>query len=203
MPIHRNALILTVALLAAALCGCATLDQRVNPAYKPVAAAQGGGGPLALTTTGLSPAYKDRPVLWIVGTVKNGDGEKMGNLTSQRSSEELLRDAFEQELAAAGYTVSQDAGRPEAAAKAVNISRVRLTLDEKQTLLKVEGACTVSVSLELWSKGAVVKRLEYESRFSDFAVKDREMLMSTVLRTTLQNLMTRAVPEIVAVLGGS
>jgi uncharacterized lipoprotein YajG len=203
MSFHARAIILTIVSLSTALTGCATLDQRVSSAYTPVAAAR-GGGPLALTATGApSQTYKERPVLWIIGTVKNSDGEKMGNLTSQRSGEEILRDALEQELTAAGYTVGQDTGRLEAATRAVNVTRVQISLDEKQSLVKAEGSCTVSVSLELWSKGAVAKKLEYESRFSDFAIRNREMLMQTVLRTALQNLMTRALPEIVAVLGGS
>jgi hypothetical protein len=190
--------------VSVALAGCATVDQNVTSLYRPVAVAKGGGGALALTATGsLTRERKERPALWIVGAVKNSDGERVANVTSQLSGDELLLDAFEQELTAAGYTVSRDVSRPEAATKAVNLTRVQLTLDETQGALKAEGSCSVLVALELWKKGAVTKKLEYESKFSDFAVKDRDQLMQTALRTALQNLMSRAMPEIVATLGGS
>ncbi len=48
--------------------------------------------------------------------------------------------------------------------------------------------------------GAMLKKLSYEANFSDFAVKDRELLLQTTLQKALQDAMARAVPEIVAAL---
>ena len=187
-----------------ALAGCATVDQRVDAGYQAIGVTKGGGGTLALTATG-SPSRggKERQVLLIVGTVKDGNGERIGNVTSPLSGDELVLDAFQQELAAAGYTVNRDVSRPEEAARAVNLTRVQLTLDETEGMLKAEGVCSVSVSLELWDKGTLIRKLGYESKFSDIAVKDRDQLMQTLLGTALRNLLSRAIPEIVAALGGT
>ena len=41
------------------------------------------------------------------------------------------------------------------------------------------------------------KKIDYESRYSDFAVKDRESLLPDILQNTMQDLMKRAVPDLI------
>lgn len=46
----------------------------------------------------------------------------------------------------------------------------------------------------------MVKKLHYESKESNYAFKDRDLLAGSLLRSTMQEIMNQAVPEIVGIL---
>jgi hypothetical protein len=46
--------------------------------------------------------------------------------------------------------------------------------------------------------GTPVRKLHYEAKGSDLSIKDRDRLAETMLRSTMQDVMRQAIPDIVA-----
>lgn len=186
-------------LLCCLVMGCATASQKVTVLYQPVVHDGTGTGELYLAGATGSAGHAD--VQWIVGTVKNNDGEQVGDIVSPVAPADLVMDAFRQELAAAGYTTKLVGSLPQGAAKGIVVTGTDIHLEEVSSFIKAEGTSRVKVSVEVWKQGQVVKKLAYEARISDFAVKDRDELLPTTLQKALQEIMKQAVPEIIKVLG--
>ncbi len=185
-------------LLAGVMAGCAT-SRKVTLLYQPVVHDGKGAGTLHLAA---APEASNRAdIQWVLGTVKNDDGESVGDIVSPIAPVDLVTDALRQELSSAGYTVSTDGSLPPGAAKGVVVTGVEIHLGDVASLVKEEGSSRVKISLELWKNGEKTRKFTYESSFSDFAVKDRDQLLPTILQKALQGAMERAVPEIITVLG--
>lgn len=187
--------ILLVSLL---LGGCATSDLQLKPNYQPVGEAKGPGGVLVLASSleGTIPGVGER-IQWILGEVKDTDGKVKGNVTSPTAPSALVRDALQQELLRAGYTVRTDRMLPKESDQGVVLTSSKLQLDEIRSLVKVEAECKVSFTVEIWKQGTKTNTLSFESRFSDFAVKDRQKLHEEVLQKAFASAFRRAVPAIV------
>lgn len=185
-------------LLVVLLAGCATSDLQLKPSYQPVNEAKGPGGSLVLASSleGTVPGVGER-IQWILGEVKDTDGKVKGNVTSPTAPTALLRDALQQELLRAGYTVQVGKAVPNDAEYGLVLAASTLQLDETRSLIKVEADCRVSFSVEIWVKGAKTNTLSFESRFSDFAVKDREKLHQEVLQKAFASAFKRALPAII------
>lgn len=231
MQTCKSAVILYGMLFSVVVAGCATTDQKLSRQYQPVVNATGGSGELYLAVTDAEPMALSRgnkprmrlsvsgekpkarsrggkPALrkgatakYVVVTVKNDSGKKLGIIVSSLASDELLRDALREELNAAGYTVRQVNTLPEDAAKGISLSRVYVDAEQVTGLLEVEGTCKVSVSLDLWRNGARVRRLDYVSSYSDSAITDRDQLLQATLQKALQDVMRQAIPEVINTLG--
>lgn len=101
------------------------------------------------------------------------------------------------ELLQAGYTVQVGKVVPQDAEYGLVLAASSLQLDETRSLVKAEADCRVSFSVEIWVKGAKTNTLSFESRFSDFAVRDREKLHQDVLQKAFASAFKRALPAIV------
>lgn len=185
-------------LLVVMLAGCATSDLQLKPSYQPVGDAKGSGGSLVLASSleGTVPGVGER-IQWILGEVKDTDGKVKGNVTSPTAPSALVRDALQKELVRAGYAVQVTKTVPQDAAYGLVLAASTLQLDETRSLVKVEADCRVSFSVEIWVKGAKTNTLSFESRFSDFAVRDREKLHQDVLQKAFASAFKRALPAIV------
>jgi len=185
-------------LLLVLLAGCATSDLQLKPSYQPVNEAKGPGGSLVLASSleGTVPGVGER-IQWILGEVKDTDGKVKGNVTSPTAPSALVRDALQKELLQAGYTVQVGKVVPQDAEYGLVLAASSLQLDETRSLVKVEADCRVSFSVEIWVKGAKTNTLSFESRFSDFAVRDREKLHQDVLQKAFASAFKRALPAIV------
>jgi hypothetical protein len=106
-------------------------------------------------------------------------------------------DAFSQELKAAGYNVITVEALPAGVAKGIRLESVAIKMEEFDRLYKVDAKCSVKVSIEPWRNGSAIKRLDYESSYSDSTLLDREMILLKSLQNALQELMARAVREAV------
>lgn len=186
-------------LLCCLVMGCATASQKVTVLYQPVVHDGSGSGELYLA--GATGTAGHAEVQWVVGTVKNNDGEPLGDIVSPVAPTDLVMDAFRQELTAAGYTTKLVGSLPQGGAKGIVVTGTDIRLEEVSSLVKAEGTSRVKVSVEVWKQGSVVKKLDYEVRISDFAVKDREELLPAILQKALQGVMTQAVPEVIKALG--
>ena len=183
--------------------GCATVDRKVNVFYQPVVHGPGGSGEIYVAVTGGQPRLPGKTaVQWVVGKVKTRDGEKTGDVVMTNAPDDLAMDAFKQELTAAGYKVMPVDALPEEVTKGVGIAGATVELDETSDFIKSEGISRLSVSVELWKNGRKFKKLDYKSMLSDFAIKDRDRLLPTLLQKALQEVMKQAIPEIVRALEG-
>ncbi len=180
--------------------GCAHVDREVSLLYTPVANARLGKGEIVIgaSHTNNKPAGTD--VRWIIGKVKNSDGETAGNIYSTMAPEDILMDAFEQELRTAGYSVTQVSALPTTVKKGIFVPKMTLSLEEESGLVKGKASSTLNVAVDLWKNGQKIRQLSYESRVSDIAVRDRDLLAQQVLEKSLQEIMKQAVPEIVSAL---
>jgi hypothetical protein len=187
-------LILMVGLLG----GCATADLQLKSSYQAVGDSKGPGGHLVLASSleGTVPGVGER-VQWILGDVKDTDGKVKGTITSPAAPAALVRNALQQELLRSGYAVQIDKSLNKGIDRGLVLSASTLHLDEISSLVKVEADCRVSFSVELWVKGVKTNTLSFESRFSDFAVKDREKLHQDVLQKAFASAFKRAIPAII------
>lgn len=230
MNMRKNALILFSVLFFAAVAGCATTDQKLSRQYQPAVNATGGSGELYLAVTDAAPLVSnrgemrgvrkketgERPIVrdrggktlarkgfpreFAVVKVKNGKGKKLGIMVSPIAPAELLRDAFRQELNAAGYSVRLVSALPKDAGRGIAFSHVSMEMEQASGLLAVEGSCKVNIGLDLWRNGARVKKLRYEAGYSDSAIIDRDLLLQATLQQALQDVMKQAIPEVIETL---
>ncbi len=186
-------------LMIGLLGGCATADLQLKYSYLPVGDSKGPGGHVTLASSleGTVAGVGER-VQWILGEVKDTDGKVKGTITSHLAPTALVRNALQQELLRAGYSVKVDKSLHKGIEHGLVLSASTLHLDEVSSLVKVEADCRVSFSVEIWVKGVKTNTLSFESRFSDFAVKDREQLHQDVLQKAFASAFKRAIPAIIA-----
>ena len=186
-------------LLAASLAGCAAADRKVTMLYKPTVDASGGSGELFLTSSAGGARIDEKaPVQWIVGSVRETSGEKIGEIVSRIPPQQLVLDALKQELIRAGYEVNVVDVQPAGVAKGIDLGAITVTLEEVGSLARSEGSARVAILVAVWKGGREVRKLGYEARFSDFAVTERGQLAANVLQNALQGVMEQAVPEIIS-----
>lgn len=195
----RKAVVLCVLISVAGLfAGCAATTP-LSLLYSPSTGARGGAGKLLLVAAGVNKAFSDSTnTRWVIGKRMDSDGKITGDILSTRPAEGIVRDALQQELTMAGYRVDDGSSMPSGVSKGVELTTMQIELTETSGIPKVEAACAVKVTMDLWKDGAKIKKLSYESKVSDVAVVDRDLLQKKVLEKGLRAVMDRAVPEIVA-----
>lgn len=191
----------TAGLVALVLAGCASSDILLKPTYQPVGGATGKSGVVVLATQMDKGPSADARVQWVLGEVRESGGTIRGNVVSEISPQTLVRDALQQELLRAGYTVRIAEALPGDAERGLVLNRIVLKLDERSSLVKNEADCRVSFAVEVWKKGARTTTLSFESRSSDFAVRDREKLHYEVMQKALGSAFSQAVPALLEQLG--
>lgn len=189
--------ILLIGLVAVLTTGCAQVAHKVDVLYTPLATYRGGNGPLELAVSdSRRDNYSNNSIRWVLGTIKNDDGIVTGEIVSTIRPQDVLTDAFKQELAAAGYQVSFSKVLDKYSGKGVVLTDISVQLEEVPSLAKLESSCTILVKMDLWKSGAVVKRTEYRSRLSDIAVIDREQLPRSLFQRSIQEIMHQALSDI-------
>lgn len=179
------------------LTACAPTDLVLKPAYEPVGVSKGGGSLVLVSSLdGATKTDGAVRVQFVYGEIKDTDGKIKGNVVSQMAPATLVRDALQQELLKAGYLVQLAAGIPKEADSGVVLTAATISLDEVTSLVKIEAECKVNMTLELWKKGALVRKLTYGKNVSDFAVRDREKLHQQLLQKTLGAVMKDATADL-------
>ena len=182
------------------LSACAPTDLVIKPGYRAVGESRGNGGAVLLVSPQEGTQTGAERVQYVYGEIKDSNGRVKGNITGSVSSAALVRDALQQELYKAGYSVQVGQALSKEAAQGVVLSNVKVTLDELTTLVKSEAECSVALSLEIWKQGALVRKLTYGKTVSDFALKDRELLHQQLLQKALSAVMKDAAADIVTYL---
>ncbi len=181
----------------ALLAGCAAPGMNVSVGYTPFVNATGGSGDLYLVQD-MVPQIGQK-ALWVIGAVKDADGEKANDLVVATMPADLISGILADELTAAGYLVKQTKSMPEQPAKVVRLSSVKLSLEENLSPLnfKLDGKGGVSVGLELWNRGARLQSFDYRASSSDADFKDGDLLGALILKNSIRDVMKQAVPDIV------
>jgi len=194
-PRRRN--LLALGLLALLILGgCATYTKQLVMRYDPITTTRFGGGDLYLINAELQPPTASGA--WAIGNTKNGDGVMVDTLWSGVSPASLVQSALQRELGQTGYAVIPAQKAPDLYSKVVEITEARVVVDQITKVPQVDAVCTISVSLTVMKNGAPVRKLRYEAKSSDLAIKDRDRLAETILRNTMQDVMRQAIPDIVA-----
>ena len=188
-------MLLTLATLSA---GCATVgDQRVDLLYQRGANASGGSGDLYVVEESPSPTGGSNTIQWVLGEIRDKDGKKLGNMVSDTSPADTLTAAYIQEFKGAGYNTVQRNAMPADAPKGMLLKRANIKLDEVKRASSFQVKCKVTVTVEPWSAGKALNRVEYEADYTDTAVTDRDLLASKTLHEALHVIMRRSVPDLV------
>ena len=153
------------------------------------------------TARGESWEGKPGSIQWVIGKVRDSRSGEEGKVLTSIAPIDLVQDALKQELTAAGYNIMLVNALPPDATKGIVIARTDLNLNEDSSIVKAEGSSRLTTSLELWKNGKMYRKLDYESKYSDIAVRDRDLLLPNILQNTLQDLMKQAVPDLVKELG--
>ncbi|MHB1185694.1 MAG: hypothetical protein ACYC4A_13460 [Desulfobulbia bacterium] len=194
-PRRRN--LLALGLLALLILGgCATYTKQLVMRYDPITTTRFGGGDLYLINAELQPPTASGA--WAIGNTKNGDGVMVDTLWSGVSPAGLVQSALQRELGQTGYAVIPAQKAPDLYSKVVEITEARVVVDQITKVPQVDAVCTISVSLTVMKNGAPVRKLRYEAKSSDLAIKERDRLAETILRNTMQDVMRQAIPDIVA-----
>ncbi len=203
MKFKNSVYLLACGIIVALLSGCATCDQRVTMLYQPAANAAGGSGEIYLAPAGLRPeASNSEGVSWVIGNVKYDDWRQSGNVLSSVSPNDMVLDALNSEFTHAGYKVMEVNSLPADVGKGIFVSLSNMKIDEESSVIKCQASCNISVSLDLWKNGIKLKKLDYQSKYSDTALSlDNMTFLQTLLQNALQDVMKQAVPDIIRQMG--
>ena len=193
---HRRTLLALGLMALLILGGCATYTKQLVMRYDPITTTRFGGGDLYLINAELQPPTASGA--WAIGNTKNGDGVMVDTLWSGVSPAGLVQSALQRELGQTGYAVIPAQKAPDLYSKVVEITEARVVVDQITKVPQVDAVCTISVSLTVMKNGAPVRKLRYEAKSSDLAIKERDRLAETILRNTMQDVMRQAIPDIVA-----
>jgi len=196
-PRRRNLLALGLMALLF-LGGCATYTRQLVLRYDPITTTRFGGGDLYLINAELQPPTASG--VWAIGNTKNAEGAMIDTLWSGVSPAGLVQNALQSELNRTGYQVIPAKKAPDLFNKVVEITVATVNVDQVHNISRVNASCTIKISLTVMKNGLPVRKLHYEAKGSDLAIKDRDRLAETMLRTTMQDVMKQAIPDIIGIL---
>jgi hypothetical protein len=178
--------------------GCVRYAKDVSILYEPITTVRGGSGTLHLVSAADQQTKADN-IKWVIGTVKNDENKKIDEILSSTSATEIVKDAFSQELRKAGYSILSATSRPAESAKLIDLTSVEVKLDQLSDIADIKATCTLVISLDIYKKGQLVKKLQYQSKSSESAIKDRDLLANRVLKEAIQSALQKAVPDVIAI----
>lgn len=189
---------LIMAMLTVFTASCSHVVHKVDVLYSPLSKYKGGTGTLDLVRVdSVSHGSTGPSIRWVVGQIKNSEGEATGDIISTIRPQDVVADAFMQELATAGYQVRSTKKLDKSSEKGIIFTSMSVQLDEVPSLTRLESSCSILVKMDLWKGGTIVKRLEYSSKLSDVAVLDRELLPNSLFQKAIQQIMHQALPDII------
>ena len=179
--------------------GCAQVAQKVDVLYSPLATFRGGTGTLEIVNLNAQRTSSTDPSLrWVIGQIMDSEGVPVNEVISSIPPYEVITDAFKQELSTAGYRVTSSKALDKSTAKGVVFTDISVQLDEMPLAGRLETSCAIMLKLEIWKSGAVVNRLEYRSKYTDTAVKERQLLPQAVFQQAIREVVQKAVPDIIS-----
>ena len=186
----------TLVCLLCTITGCA--GKPVNPTISFMmgtsANASGGSGELFIGSSSKAVVGTS------IGRLRDSDGRPVGDILTTTALDAMMLHSFRNEMKSAGYTVSSGDTVPPTAAKAIELGNLDLTLDQVKGVTRDEAKCAMGIAVKVYKNGVMVRKLTYEARNSNVAVRDRDDLAQTVFDTSLSSILRQAVPESIAIL---
>ena len=192
---------LALAMCVAALSGCATPAAPVSIWYSPSVGNGKDRGDLFLKTAS-DPVVAGGAgnVRWVIGKREDASGTVTGEILSANSANDTVLYALKAELTAAGYRVALGPSLPAGISRGLELDAVQVEVKEKFKFPKIEATGKVGLSLKIWKNGSLVKKLNYRTENSDFAVLHGDRLPRELIEQGLGDVMRQAVPDIIKVL---
>lgn len=199
--ISTTVITLLMGIVVVVTAGCAQVAHKIDVLYTPLATYRGGVGSLDLAPVNSARDSESEPsIRWVLGQIKNDEGEVTGEIISAIRPNDTVSDAFKQELTAAGYQINSSKVLDKNTKKGVYFTDISVQLEEIQSIAKRESSCTILLKMDLWKNGTIVKRTEYRSKVSDVAVIDRDQLAPNLYQKAIHDTMQQAVPDIIRLL---
>jgi hypothetical protein len=199
--ISTTVITLLMGIVVVATAGCAQVVHKIDVLYSPLATYRGGTGALDLAPVdSVRDGGSEPSIRWVLGQIKNTDGGVTGEIISAIRPNDIVSDAFKQELTAAGYQINFSKLLDKNTKKGIYFTDISVQLEEIPSFAKLESSCTILLKMDLWKNGTIVKRTEYRSKVSDVAVIDRDQLAPNLYQKAIHDSMQQAVPDIIRLL---
>jgi len=192
-------LLLSLVTLICLLSGCATVDQKISLAYKPVDKPFGRNtGEVFVSRVDPASLSRNTKGDWIVGALNNVHGVKQADLLSDRALGEWISDALVQELKQAGYTASFAAQMPSAAARGIVINDINAFMNVNKGAVSADTKQELKFNVDVIIDGSKIKTLTIAARDKktlalNASVEEKERIMLQ----SLQDAMQQVVPELI------
>lgn len=178
--------------------GCAFVDQKVDLSYETVVNAKGGSGDVFIAKPKEIHNLNKKPSgEWIIGTVKNTYGMKTADVVTSNDIGDWITGALLKELNLAGYNVIPVKELPDDVPKGIDITILRVFVDQDVGFWTVGAISDLQFTIELWKNGVKVKIFNVSAKGDERDVLGTAQTKGISLKKALQSAMRQAVPEII------
>ena len=189
MNSRRVTLSLFLVVLISILSGCATVDQKISLAYKPVDKPFGrNSGEVFVSRIDSASLLRNAKGEWIVGSMNNVHGVRQADLLSDVALGEWITDALVQELKQAGFSASYKAQLPADAAKAVVINDINVFMTVNRGTVSSETNQELKFNIDIIINGAKNKTIT-------IAARDKKTLALAVSQDEKERIMLQSLPD--------
>jgi hypothetical protein len=190
---------LCLIILICSLSGCATVDQKISLAYKPVDKPFGRNtGEVFVSRVDPASLLRNTKGDWIVGALNNVHGVRQADLLSERAVGDWISDALIQELKQAGYAASYSSKMPQGAARGVVINDINAFMNVNKGTVSADTKQELKFNVDVILDGAKVKTLTIAARDKktlalSASLEEKELIMLQ----SLQDAMQQVIPELI------
>jgi hypothetical protein len=135
-----------------------------------------------------------------IGKLLDSGGKPVGDIQTSTALDAMMLHSFNNEMKTAGYQVSSGETPPAAATKVIELGALDITIEQVRGISRDEAKCSMGLDIKVFKNGVMVKKLGYEARNSNFAVRNRDDLAQSVFNGSFSSLLIQAVPDIVTIL---
>jgi hypothetical protein len=175
--------------------GCARYAHNVDALYEPSATIHNGSGEVYIGIPE-NQRTQSSDIKWVIGSVTDDENRKIDEAVSSRSPAEIIQAALGLELKKGGYTVIPTTKNHAGEKQVIELTKTEVVLGQISSLTDLNAKCRVLVGVDVFKKGQLIKRLQYESTSSNTDIKDRDVLAKTVLEDALQSVIVKAIPDL-------
>jgi hypothetical protein len=187
------------------LSACATVDQKINLSYIPLASLLGSHNGAVVISRIDSEFRRQSPQgVWIIGSLNNVHGVRQADLLTDRFVGEWVTDALLAELKRAGYSASYATVLPTGVKRGITLTNIRTFLDINTGTVTAETRHELAFTVDIIINGEKRKTLTISSRDNQtVALKASQEEKEQIMLHSLQDAMKKTIPEIIALFSTS
>ena len=195
-----HSITLCLAMLIFMLSGCATVDQKINLAYKPLDRSFGrNSGDVLVSRIDAASQLRNAKGEWVVGSLNNIHGVRQADILSDRIIGEWISDALVQELKQAGYSAKYAAQLPPGAARGVVIEDINVFMNVIKGNVTSEARHELKFNVDIILGGLKIKTVTIaakENKTIPLTLSQEEK--ERIMLQSLQDAMQQVIPELIA-----